>query len=109
MLLDANTKLSNGINLDHAVGEFNLLSRQLRVQSESSSRNSEIATASAKIIESLHDIEKGSLKDDSTSFDLHAYLTSSNDANQAAGIKHKVWNPLSYPSSSTNYSPLESM
>lgn len=36
------------------------------------------------------DIEKGQSEVEEERFDLKEYLTSSNDANQAAGIKHKV-------------------
>ncbi|KAI0064587.1 hypothetical protein BV25DRAFT_1869256 [Artomyces pyxidatus] len=35
------------------------------------------------------DVEKGSIPEDEEAFDLREYLTSSNEANQAAGIKHK--------------------
>ena len=93
MLLDephANTMSSIRVDVDHAIEEFNLLSRQLFVQSESASRVTDSGAANANIVVSSHDIEKGDLKDELTPFNLRAYLTSSNDANQAAGIKHKV-------------------
>ena len=93
MLLDephANTMPSIRVDVDHAIEEFNLLSRQLCVQSESASQSPDSGAASANVIVSSHDIEKGELKDELTPFNLRAYLTSSNDANQAAGIKHKV-------------------
>jgi len=86
----ANTMASTRVDVDDAIEEFNLLSRRLSVQSESASRTSDSASASAETIVSSHDIEKGDLKDEPTPFNLRAYLTSSNDANQAAGIKHKV-------------------
>ena len=35
------------------------------------------------------DLEKGRRQDHQETFDLREYLTSSNDANSAAGIKHK--------------------
>lgn len=35
------------------------------------------------------DVEKGAFEDSEERFDLREYLQSSNDANQAAGIKHK--------------------
>ena len=104
-----NTMSSDRVDVVHAIEEFNLLSRQLHVQSESASRTPNSAAASARTIVSSHDVEKGDVKDESTPFDLRAYLTSSNDANQAAGIKHKVWNRPSYTSSSINSRPLESM
>ena len=81
---------STRADVDHAIEEFNVLSRQLRVQSESAARTPDSRAASAKTIVSSNDIEKGDLRDESPPFNLRAYLTSSNDANQAAGIKHKV-------------------
>jgi len=103
----ATTMPSTRVDVDHAIEEFNLLSQRLCVQSESESRMPHSETASAKTFVSSHDIEKGDLKDEPTPFNLRAYLTSSNDANQAAGIKHKVWNRLSSASISTNSRPLE--
>ena len=53
--------------------------------------------------------KKSDFKDEPTPFNLCTYLTSSNNVNQVAGIKHKVWNWPSYASSSSNCRPLESM
>ena len=103
-----NSMSSTHVDVDHAIDDFNRLSRRLRVQSEGASRRPDSAAASVKTIVSSHDIEKGDLKDESTPFNLQAYLTSSNDANQVAGIKHKVWKRLNY-ASSTNSRPFESM
>ncbi|KDR85534.1 hypothetical protein GALMADRAFT_234460 [Galerina marginata CBS 339.88] len=86
---------SQGSNVDvaRAEKEFNELSRQLTIRSEaarSTSKSTESTTAA-------NDIEKGA---DAypDHFDLREYLTSSNDANQRAGIKHKnvgvVWEDL---------------
>ena len=86
----SNTIPSIRVDVDHAIEDFNLLSRQLCGQSESASRAQDSGAASANIIASSHDIEKGDIEDEPTPFNLRAYLTSSNDANQAAGIKHKV-------------------
>lgn len=61
------------VNVTEAKGIFNHLAREL-------SRKSSL-TAEGK------DVEKGKNEDDV--FDLREYLTSSNDANQKAGIKHK--------------------
>ncbi|TFK26768.1 ABC-transporter [Coprinopsis marcescibilis] len=71
-----------------AEADFNALSRTL----SRSSRRSKRQTSS-------NDLEKAdSDGDDSDRFDLREYLTSSNDANQQAGIKHKrvgvVWEDL---------------
>jgi ATP-binding cassette, subfamily G (WHITE), member 2, SNQ2 len=61
------------INVSKAKSIFSHLAREL-------SKKSSIA-AEGK------DIEKG--RDENDVFDLREYLTSSNDANQRAGIKHK--------------------
>jgi len=65
-----------------AEAEFNALSRQL------TNHSAHKATHSDKKDHSM-DIEKAH-DNDGDRFDLREYLTSSNDANQAAGIKHKV-------------------
>ena len=72
------------IDVRRAEEEFNTLSRQLSNRSTNSIRKS---------TDSFHasDPEKGLPVDaDEEYFDLREYLTSSNDANQKAGIKHKV-------------------
>ena len=71
---------SSHIDVRRAEEEFNTLSRQLSIRSANSIRKSS---------DSFHDPEKG-LDADEEYFNLREYLTSSNDANQKAGIKHKV-------------------
>ena len=75
----------NSLHIDvrRAEEEFNALSRQLS--------NNTIR----KSTDSFRDPEKG-LDADEEHFNLREYLTSSNDANQQAGIKHKVITELSY-------------
>lgn len=72
----------NSLNIDvrRAEEEFNSLSRQLSHKSADTIRKS---------TDSFHDPEKG-LHADEEYFNLREYLTSSNDANQKAGIRHKV-------------------
>lgn len=71
---------SSHINVRRAEEEFNTLSRQLSNRSANTIRKSTVSS---------HDPEKG-LEEDEEIFNLREYLTSSNDANQKAGIKHKV-------------------
>ena len=72
------------VDIKQAENTFNELSRQLsrhsaRIdQSKQTSRTASVYSG---------DLEKGDETD--RPFDLREYLTSSNDANQAAGIKHK--------------------
>ena len=61
--------------------EFHALERQLTSHSRKSVKK--VTTNDSA------DVEKAPV-DDEDRFDLREYLTSSNDANQAAGIKHKV-------------------
>jgi hypothetical protein len=71
------------VDIAQAEQEFNELSRQLTIRSEVvQSLTDSTATA--------HDVEKGAALEQQERFDLREYLTSSNDANQEAGIKHKV-------------------
>ena len=74
---------SHHVDVARAEEQFNELSRQLTIRSTHSLTDS---TATA------NDVEKGG----SECFDLREYLTSSNDANQRAGIKHKVRRVLQY-------------
>ncbi|KAF7303089.1 Pleiotropic drug resistance ABC transporter protein [Mycena kentingensis (nom. inval.)] len=81
---------SSGVNVTQAQAEFNQLARQLSRKSQvNASRTASTRTAS--------DAEKGA-KDEEAPFDLREYLTSSNDAQQQAGIKHKhvdvTWDDL---------------
>ena len=71
---------SSHIDVRRAEEEFNTLSRQLSNRSVNTIRKS---------TDSSHDPEKG-LDVDEEYFNLREYLTSSNDANQKAGIRHKV-------------------
>ncbi|PPQ79877.1 hypothetical protein CVT25_002933 [Psilocybe cyanescens] len=84
---------SQHVDVIRAQEQFNELSRQLSKRSEAA-RNRTKSTESNAIGQ---DIEKGPASADDH-FDLREYLTSSNDANQNAGIKHKnvgvVWNDL---------------
>lgn len=89
---DDSTRASSAhhVDVNRAEEQFNELSRQLSKRSEaarSGTRSTESTAAS-------HDIEKGAKRDDDH-FDLREYLTSSNDANQNAGIAHKVGYHLS--------------
>jgi len=72
---------SSGIDVVRAQNEFSNLARSLSKQSEGHRSTTTIAS---------HDVEKGAKEDEVEPFDLREYLTSSNDANQQAGIKHKV-------------------
>ncbi|KAF9011150.1 pleiotropic drug resistance ABC transporter [Cyathus striatus] len=84
---------SNGhhVNVAEAEAQFNALSRQLSKRSQVANSQSSDSTADG------NDLEKAS-PDDERRFDLREYLTSSNDANQQAGIKHKhvgvIWEDL---------------
>jgi len=68
------------VDIQQAEKAFNALEKQLTKHSESSG-----STATRK----EKDVEKGT-EGDVDRFDLREYLSSSNDANQRAGIKHKV-------------------
>ncbi|KAG2022687.1 ABC transporter [Coprinopsis cinerea AmutBmut pab1-1] len=72
--------------------EFNALSRQLTSHSQR-----DVKRVSKKLSTETTDVEAAN-SDDGQVFDLREYLTSSNDANQRAGIKHKrvgvVWEDL---------------
>ncbi|KAF8640630.1 hypothetical protein AX17_000290 [Amanita inopinata Kibby_2008] len=69
------------VNITKAEEEFNALSRQLTARSKVARQSSKSSTITR------NDVEKGT--EDVEPFDLREYLTSSNDANQRAGIKHK--------------------
>ena len=73
----------SGINVIRAENEFNTLARSLSKQSAQGQKSSTVT------VSSQGDVEKAG-KDVSEQFDLREYLTSSNDAYQQAGIKHKV-------------------
>lgn len=68
--------------VDRAREEFNALERSLTSHSKKSVKKTSSNDSS--------DVEKAAAEDEEERFDLREYLTSSNDANQEAGIKHKV-------------------
>ncbi|KAF5332541.1 hypothetical protein D9611_005143 [Ephemerocybe angulata] len=77
-----------------AEAEFNALSSQLTIQTEGGQQD--IPNSSSSTLgKNTRDLEKAERGD---RFDLREYLTSSNDKNQNAGIKHKnvgvVWEGL---------------
>jgi ATP-binding cassette, subfamily G (WHITE), member 2, SNQ2 len=69
------------VDIPYAKKSFNELSRQLTHKSNASS------TVEGNVVEK--DVEKGKDGHGDEQFDLREYLTSVNDANLAAGIKHK--------------------
>jgi|SRR6266850_1546952 len=71
---------ASSVNIEQAENAFHELSRQLSQGTFVDDREQGAATAK--------DIEKG-VSDSERPFDLREYLTSSNDANERAGIKHK--------------------
>lgn len=75
--------LNGHVDVPKAEQEFNALSRQLTNKSEAARKRSKSNASSA----TAKDVEKAEADD---RFDLREYLTSSNDTNQKAGIKHKV-------------------
>jgi ATP-binding cassette subfamily G (WHITE) protein 2 (SNQ2) len=86
-----------GVNIEKAENSFNELSRQLTQGTvvddrEKEDEGSRAATSMRK--RTTRDLEKAEV-DLEQPFDLREYLTSSNDASEKAGIKHKhvgvVW------------------
>lgn len=71
------------VDVQEAENVFNELSRALSRRSDHDRDLKGTVTNS-----SGNDVEKAALEEEE-SFDLREYLTSSNDANQSAGIKHK--------------------
>lgn len=78
--------ISSGVDVARAEAEFNELARQL---SNTSAKAANDRSSSHGSTVNNSDLEKSNEKDEER-FDLREYLRSSNDANQAAGIKHKV-------------------
>ncbi|RXW23030.1 hypothetical protein EST38_g2801 [Candolleomyces aberdarensis] len=84
------------MNTDEAViraeAEFDQLSSHLNSKAEESTQEFSKRPSSTTLAQDRRDLEKA---DSSDRFDLRDYLTSSNDKNQRAGIKHKnvgvVW------------------
>jgi len=77
------------VDVARAEQEFAELSRQLSRRSGVND-NTSASTINGSQHESK-DIEKGDIPNEHDTFDLREYLVSSNDANQQAGIKHKVF------------------
>lgn len=85
-----------GVNIEKAENSFNELSRQLTqgtvVDDRDHGDETRVPTSIGK--RPTEDVEKGGV-DQEQPFDLREYLSSSNDANERAGIKHKhvgvVW------------------
>jgi hypothetical protein len=73
---------NEGIDVKVAESEFQSLSRKFSKQGHEKSSGASSNGSTTK------DIEKGEPQTDV--FDLRDYLSSSNDANQQAGLKHKV-------------------
>jgi len=73
------------VDVDHAEAQFDHLRRALS-KPDYSEGTKTISSQQEKV---LKDIETASLAPVVERFDLREYLTSSNDASQAAGIKHK--------------------
>ncbi|KAI0673639.1 ABC-2 type transporter-domain-containing protein [Trametes maxima] len=72
---------SHHVNVADAEAQFNELQRVLSIRSQqAASERTEQSSAD-------HDLEKGEKREEG--FDLRAYLTSSNEANEKAGIAHK--------------------
>jgi ATP-binding cassette subfamily G (WHITE) protein 2 (SNQ2) len=82
-----NTLISQQVDVAQAEAEFNALSRQLTKRSELARQQSKSQSSVTATLQ--QDVEKARV-DEFDRFDLREYLTSSNDANQKAGIKHKV-------------------
>lgn len=72
----------HGVDVAEAEAEFNQLDRALSRRSVAKSQSH-----NEKDLKEHHDVEKGT--DAEEPFDLRAYLSSSNDARQEAGIQHK--------------------
>ncbi|RDB29035.1 ABC transporter G family member 11 [Hypsizygus marmoreus] len=86
---------SHHVDVARAEAEFNALSRQLTIKS-----HTDVHRKRSELSVSTIDVEKEAQqeKGDEERFDLRDYLSSSNDANQRAGMKHKhvgvVWEDL---------------
>jgi ATP-binding cassette subfamily G (WHITE) protein 2 (SNQ2) len=78
------------VDIARAEEEFYALSRQLTARAEAAEKGSQLSVSTR----AGKDWEKGDNVQEV--FDLREYLTSSNDANQSAGIKHKVRNIFGY-------------
>ena len=73
------------VDVARAERQFEELSRQLSSRSANKKQGDD-----GQIHIETKDLEKAASSSTESLFDLREYLTSSNDANQQAGIKHKV-------------------
>jgi hypothetical protein len=76
------------VNVERAENSFHELSRQLTQGTVVDDNEHGAEDARASTSRKAKDVEKGAF-DLEQPFDLREYLTSSNDANERAGIKHK--------------------
>jgi len=79
---------AGSVNVEQAESSFHELSRQLSQETTVGGRDRGTQKSRGDDGKKGNDLEKGSLDLDQP-FDLREYLTSSNDANERAGIKHK--------------------
>lgn len=77
---------AGSVNVEQAENSFHELSRQLSQGTTVGGKDR--GTQKSRDGKKSNDLEKGSLELEQP-FDLREYLTSSNEANQRAGIKHK--------------------
>lgn len=76
------------VNVEQAESSFRELSRQLSQETTVGGKDRGTQKSRGDKGKTGNDLEKGSLDLEQT-FDLREYLTSSNEANERAGIKHK--------------------
>jgi ATP-binding cassette subfamily G (WHITE) protein 2 (SNQ2) len=79
---------AGSVNIERAETSFHELSRQLTQGTVVDDKEQAVGDSHATGSGKTRDVEKGAL-DAEQPFDLREYLTSSNDANERAGIKHK--------------------
>ena len=79
---------AGSVNIERAETSFHELSRQLTQGTVVDDEEQAAGYSRANESRKTRDVEKGGL-DAERPFDLREYLTSSNDANERAGIKHK--------------------
>jgi ATP-binding cassette, subfamily G (WHITE), member 2, SNQ2 len=88
---------AGSVDVEQAENSFNELSRQLTQGTVTGENEHGTGGAHGRAPLDGKDLEKGA-SDWEQPFDLREYLTSSNDANEAAGIKHKhvgvIWEDL---------------
>jgi ATP-binding cassette subfamily G (WHITE) protein 2 (SNQ2) len=86
------TAAASSVNIVQAENAFHELSRQLSQGTFVNDQDHGVAHSRSRTsIDSRagKDLEKAAVSHSEEPFDLREYLTSSNDANQRAGIKHK--------------------